>query len=124
MSTDLPFFEAQVDALVNTIWWTLDEKFGRIARPRFRSNPSLLTKTHDDLQRVWDSVAMRLSLAFFFPHFLKSFVDIERPYQIGMILLGFCVVWPWVYSILIYTPFLDPLRKLPAPKVLIQFSFN
>ena len=122
MSTDLPFFEGQVDALVNTMWWSLDEKFGRTTRPRVRSNPTTLTRTLDDFQRIWDSVAMRLSLAFFLPHFLKSFVEIESPYRIGMVLVLVCVIWPWVYSILIYLPFLDPLRKLPAPKVFTPYG--
>src|SRR5271155_271269 len=117
MSTDLPFFEAQVDALSNAIWWTLEEKFGRTTHPRVRSNPTILIRTLDDFQRIWDFVAMRLSLAFFLPHCLKSFVEIESPYRVGMVLILVCVIWPWVYLILIYTPFLDPLRKLPAPKV-------
>jgi len=118
MSTDLPFLEAQVDALVNTIWWTLEEKLGRTTRPPIRHNPSLVTKTLDDLTRIWDSVAMRTSLAFFFPHFLKSFVEIDKPYRMSVILVLFCIVCPWIYQIFIYLPFLDPLRHLPSPKVI------
>ena len=34
MSTELPFFEAQIDAFSNTMWWSLDHKFGRLIRPR------------------------------------------------------------------------------------------
>ena len=117
MSTDLPFPAAQVDALINTIWWTLDERFGRTTRPPIRRDPSLLTRALDDCTRLWDSLVMRLSLAFFLPHFLQSFVEIEKPYRTSLILVLFCVVWPWVYQIFIYLPFLDPLRHLPSPKV-------
>ena len=117
MSTDLPFLEAQLDALANTIWWSLEEKLGRTAHPPIRHNPSLVIRALDNLTWLWDSVAMRTTLAFLFPHFLKRFVEIDKPYQLSVILVLFCVVWPWIYQIFIYIPFFDPLRHLPSPKV-------
>jgi hypothetical protein len=117
MSTELSFVEAQIDAFVNTMWWSLDQKFGRLIRPRCRENRNILIAAIDQLEQIWDSVATRLTIAFTLPYILQYFDVVENPFRIGMGLVGFSIVWPWVYQIFIYTRFLDPLRHLPAPKV-------
>jgi hypothetical protein len=117
MSTELPFVEAQIDAFSNTMWWSLDQKFGRVIRPRIYENPNILSRVVDQLQQIWDSVAIRISIAFAIPYVLRYFVFVENPFRVGMGLVGFCIVWPWVYQIFIYTWCLDPLRHLPGPKV-------
>ena len=119
MSTDLPFVEAQIDGFLNTMWWSLDQNFGRLTRRPFRENPNTLITAVDQLQRIWDSVATRLSVAFALPYIVRHIVAIESPFRVGMGLVGFCIVWPWIYQIFIYTRFLDPLRDLPGPKVYI-----
>jgi hypothetical protein len=116
MSIELPFIEGQIDAFTNTMWWSLDHKFGRLIRPPARKNPNILTTTIDHLQGIWDSVVTRLSLAFIIPHVLRVFITVENPFRVGWYLVCFCIAWPWIYEIFIYTWFLDPLRKLPAPK--------
>lgn len=117
MSVELPFFEAQIDAFLNTVWWTLDEKFGRTARPKVRENPTFLTDIIDGLVQIWDSVVARLSIAFFTPYILRYIGVIKDPMWVSLRLGLFCIVWPWIYQIFIYVPFLDPLRHLPGPKV-------
>lgn len=119
MSTELPFVEAQIDAFVNTMWWSLDQKFGRLIRRRRPENRNTLIAAIDQLEQIWDSVATRLSIAFTLPYILQYVDVVENPFRVGMGLVGFCIVWPWVYQIFIYTRFLDPLRHLPAPKVTI-----
>ena len=119
MSTELPFVEAQIDAFVNTMWWSLDQKFGRVIRPPCRENPNGLITAVDRLQQVWDSVATRLTIAFALPYILRYVVVVENPFRVGVGLIGFCILWPWIYQIFIYTRFLDPLRHLPGPKVSI-----
>jgi hypothetical protein len=116
MSTELPFIEAQIDAFTNTIWWSLDEKFGRVIRPSIRQNPSIFTLASGHIQRTWDSVSMRLTLAFVLPYIFRYVMTVENPFRLGLGLVGFCIVWPWIYQIFIYSWFLDPLRHLPAPK--------
>lgn len=117
MATELPFIEGHIDAFVNTMWWALDQKFGRLIRPPVRENPSTSAIAIDHLQQIWDSVATRLSVALILPYVLRYVMVVENPLRVGFGLVGFCIVWPWVYQIFIYTWFLDPLRKLPAPKV-------
>jgi hypothetical protein len=117
MSTDLPFLEAQLDALTNTIWWSLDQKFGRVARP---SNPPTVLSR---VQQIWDSVFYRLSIALIVPYALYyseiSFagVVVERPLRVVCWLWTVCILGPWIYQIFVYSLFLDPLRRLPGPKV-------
>jgi hypothetical protein len=111
MSTELPFVEAQLDALTNTIWWTLDQKFGRVARPL--SPPTMLSR----LQQIWDSLYDRLSIALGAPYLLAAFDMCERPGRLVLWLWTLCLLGPWIYQIFVYAKFLDPLRKLPGPKV-------
>jgi hypothetical protein len=111
MSTELPFVEAQLDALTNTIWWTLDQKFGRVARPL--SPPTVLSR----LQQIWDSLFYRLSIALGIPYLLAVLGMCERPGRLAVWLWTLCLLGPWIYQIFVYAKFLDPLRKLPGPKV-------
>lgn len=117
MTTELPFLEAQLDAFTNSIWWSFDEKFGRTTRPKVHENPTLVTATGDFLQRIWDSVALRLVLAFAVPYSLRYLMVIKDAFSIGLGLAAFCIVWPWIYQIFIYTRFIDPTRHLPGPRV-------
>lgn len=124
MSTDLPFLEGQIDALVNTIWWTIDRKYGHVARPPIRESPNIFVQIFDQIERIWDSVATRLTLAFAVPYVLQYATAVENPFRMGIWLVGLCIVLPWVYHIFIYTPFIDPLRHLPSPKVLMFLVFH
>jgi hypothetical protein len=117
MSTDLPYIEGHIDALANTVWWTLDLKFGRLVHPQFSSHPSFLTTTIDHLQRVWDSVAFRLALTIIFTYAFHYIFAIQHPFQLALKCIVICLTAPWLYQIFIYTNFLDPLRNLPGPKV-------
>lgn len=114
MSTELPFVEAQLDALTNTIWWTLDQKFGRVTRPL--SPPTILSR----LQQIWDSLFYRLSIATVVPYLLSLFDKCHRPGRMAVWLWGLCILGPWVYQIFVYSWFIDPLRRLPGPKVSSQ----
>jgi tetrahydromethanopterin S-methyltransferase subunit E len=117
MSTDLPYIEGLIDALANTIWWTFDLKFGRLARPRVRRHPNFFTIVIDHVQRIWDSVAMRLVIATISPYIMQYIFDIRHPFRLVLNLVVLSLTWPWIYQIFIYTWFLDPLRRLPGPKV-------
>ena len=71
------------------MWWSMDQKFGRLIRPAARKNPNILTITIDHLQRIWDSVAMRLTLAFIIPYvygFLWSLEPISCRVVFGRLL--------------------------------------
>ena len=120
MSTDLPFLEAQLDALTNTVWWTLDHKFGRVARPL--SPPTLFSR----VQQIWDSVFYRLIIAIIVPfawHYSGislAGVVVERPGRVVSWLWAGCLLAPWLYQIFVYSWFLDPLRRLPGPKVCLM----
>jgi hypothetical protein len=125
MATELPFLEAQLDAFTNSVWWSFDEKFGRTTRPKVHDNPTILNATSDLLQKAWDSVAIRLTMAFVVPYSFRFVMVIKDPLRMGLALVGFCIVWPWIYQIFIYTRFLDPTRHLPGPKVpCLIFSLN
>jgi hypothetical protein len=120
MSTEISFIEGQVDALINSIWWNLDEKYGRTTLSN-NPNPSFLTTMLDTLHHAWDTLLLRLTLAFVAPYVLRLFTLVEDPFRVGMKLVTFGLVWPWIYRIFIYNMFLDPLRHLPGPKVLPQY---
>jgi hypothetical protein len=117
MSTETSFIEGQLDALINSIWWNLDEKYGRTTHSN-NPNPNLLTTILDTLHQAWDTLLLRLTLAFVAPYILGLFTVIEDPFRVGMKLVTFGLLWPWIYRIFIYNMFLDPLRHLPGPKVL------
>ena len=103
--------EAQLDALLNTIWWTLDQKFGRVARPL--SPPTITSR----LQQIWDSLFYRLSIALAIPYVLRLWNLCARPGKVALWLWSLCLLGPWIYQIFVYSKFLDPLRKLPGPEV-------
>ena len=113
MSTELPFLEGQVDALTNTIWWSLDRRFGQARRRASEDQNSL----NAIVPGIWDSFAMRTCLLGATPYVLRPFVPIENPLKLGIILIVLSTLVPLLYSIFIYTPFLDPLRHLPHLKV-------
>ena len=120
MSTELSFFEGQFDAFTNALWGIWDQKLGKRLNPQVSENPGLLTAAFDQVEQIWDSVMMRLSFAFLAPYVLRYFVAIEDPCRLALRLVGFCIVWPWIYQCFIYTWFLDPLRYFPSPKVVLQ----
>lgn len=124
MSTDLPYIEGHIDALANTVWWTLDLKFGRLVRHQFSSHPSFLTSVIDHLQRIWDSVAIRLALTIIFAYVFHYIFAVQHPLQLALKFIVICLTAPWLYQILIYTHFLDPLRNLPGPKVRSTFKIS
>lgn len=111
------YLEGQFDALIKSIWWIVDEKLGRMAHPAIRGNRNIITNTFDCLEHLWDTVTIRLTLAVVAPYVLHYLHYIGSPSGLAIRLLIFGLVWPWVYRIVIYNPFLDPLRHLPGPKV-------
>jgi hypothetical protein len=114
MSTELPFFEGQADALINTIWWGLDHRFGGQARKRASEDPNSLNAI---ILRKFDSVAFRVCVVGSIPYLLRPLFPTETPFRWAIILIALYILGPWLYSIFIYTPFLDPLRHLPHLKV-------
>jgi hypothetical protein len=119
MSTQISFMEGQFDALVNSMWWNLDEKYGRTSHSN-NPNPNLLTPFLNTLRHAWDTLLLRLTLVFVAPYILGLFTVIEDPFYVGLKLVTFGLLWPWIYRIFIYNMFLDPLRHLPGPKVSFQ----
>ena|ERR1700737_4975243 len=116
MSTDLSPFEAKVDAFTHAIFWNLDEKIVRSKYRTFHKNNPFLFAI-DCLEYMWETVTIRLSLAFIAPYILRHFEVVEDPSGLAKKLLIFGIVWPWIYRSFIYNVFLDPLRHLPGPKV-------
>jgi hypothetical protein len=114
MSTELPFVEGQVDALTNTIWWGLDHRFGGQARRRESEDPNSLIAF---VSGLWDSFAIRFGALGVAPFLARYFIPVENPLKWSLSLIAISIVGPVLYSIFIYTPFLDPLRRLPHLKV-------
>ena len=109
--------EAQADALFNTIWWTMDQKFGRTNRLKAFVPDSVMGRFRRQARMIWDTVWLRVVLAYSLPYVLGWFVEVEDPANLGRRLVLCSVFGPWIYHIFIYTWFLDPLRHLPGPKV-------
>jgi hypothetical protein len=114
MSTELPFLEGQFDAFFNSLWWSLDEKFGK-ARKSHRKK-SFFSSSVGSVWRIWDNVILRLALAASAPYLLGIFIPVAAPGNVALKTLVVCIVGPWLYRIWIYNPFFDPLRHLPEAK--------
>ena len=117
MSTELPFWEGQIDALANTLWWTFDEKFGRMAHHSPSEDEPVLALLKGHVERVCLSIPWRVSIAFCIPYIAWLVTDVPHPWDQAWKCVLFVLVWPWIYHAFIYTKFLDPLRHLPGPNV-------
>ena len=117
MSTELPFWEGQIDALANTLWWTFDEKFGRMAHHSPSEDEPVLELLKGHVERVCLSVPWRVGIAFCIPYIARLAMDVRDPWDQAWKCVLFVLVWPWIHHAFIYTKFLDPLRHLPGPKV-------
>ena len=106
-----------MDAFANTLWWTFDEKFGRMTHHSPRENESLLALLKGLVERISLSVPWRVSIAFCIPFIARLVTDVPDPWDQACKCVLFVLVWPWIYHAFIYTKFLDPLRHLPGPKV-------
>jgi hypothetical protein len=118
MSTELPFWEGQLDALVNTFWWTFDEKFGRMAQHSASGNDSRFAALKWHLERLLLSIRWRVALVFSLPYVLGVVVPVEDKWGLAWKCVVWVLVLPWIWRGLFYVRFLDPLRHLPGPKVL------
>jgi len=119
MSTELPFWEGQMDALVNTLWWTFDEKFGRMAHRSPSRGDSLFAVLKWHAERLSLSVPWRIALAFSLPYVLGVAIPVADKWGQAWKCVALVLVWPWIWRSFVYVRFLDPLRHLPGPKVLL-----
>jgi hypothetical protein len=117
MSAEPPFWEDQMDALIDTLWWAFDEKFGCMALHSASSKDSLFAtlKGHDE--RLSFPIPWRIALAFSLPYVLGVVIIVEDKWRLAWKCVVWVLVWPCIWQGLFYVRFMDPLRHLPEPKV-------
>lgn len=110
-----------MDALANTLWWTFDEKFGRMTHtPPNPEDGNVLAVLSGLIERVWLSVPWRVGMAFVIPYMMGMVTDVSTPWDHAWKCALLVLVWPWIYHSFIYAKFVDPLRDLPSPKVFLH----
>ena len=109
-------FEAQADALFNTIWWTADQKFGYTNRLKATTPDTFLGRVRRQARMTWENVCLRALLFYFVPQVLALAFGSDKPGQVGAQMAFLSVIGPWIYHIFVYTWLIDPLRHLPSPK--------
>ena len=114
--------EDQADALLSTFWWHADQKYGRTTRLEASIPRTTLGRIYRQARLIWENLLLRMALFYTLPYVLSVSVELERPGRLGGQLALLSFLAPWFYHIFIYTWFLDPLRHLPGPKVIISYS--